>query len=107
VNPLPMEAVPANPLPMVARSIAIVNPAETGVTLQFLVDGQLKSLPSGSRLELTAVQAGVLDYDRGGSFGKTRLVMADGIYTFAGTERGWTLNQTPYTPPETDQVAAE
>jgi hypothetical protein len=80
--------------------VAVINPVETGVTLQFLVDGQLKSLPCGSRLELAAAQPRVVDFDRGESFGRARYSLDDGLYTFTATEQGWELYGTEYAAPE-------
>jgi len=78
-TPASPTAVPANPLPAKGRAVAIVNPPESGVTLQFLVDGELQSLESGFRMELAVSQPRITEFDRGGSFGQGRYSMDDGL----------------------------
>jgi hypothetical protein len=96
--------VPANPAPKAPNKegLAIVNPAENEVTLQFVVDGQTTSLRAGFRLELAVSQTRVIEFDRGGSFGQARYSMDEGLYTFNETEQGWELYRSAYVPAKTE-----
>jgi hypothetical protein len=103
--------VPANPAPAAPPSnvpaissgpVAIINPRETGVTLQFLLNGKPLSLASGFRMELAASKARIVEFDRGGSFDSARYALHDGLYTFTATERGWELYRTEYAASNAD-----
>lgn len=95
-------AIPANPAPSAANAVAnvaIVNPESNGVDINFLVDGEVATLPSGTRIDLAVSQARVIEFDRGGSFGSARYALSDGLYTFTPTDKGWELFRSPYAAP--------
>ena len=86
----------ANPL-LVSRGIALVNPAENGVTLRFRIDGTVRQLPPGARQELNHSTARIIEFDRGSSFGLARYRLTEGDYYFRLTDTGWGLQRKPYT----------
>ena len=92
-RPLVVVSNPAvNPLPA-AVAVTIVNPAESGATLAFRLGGSQYSLAPGSQTDLTLTGAKVIEFDRGGSFGTARFMLYGGVYKFAMTDQGWTLQQ--------------
>jgi hypothetical protein len=98
-------ALPANPTPSAANAVAnvaIVNPEGNGVDINFLVDGEVATLPSGTRIDLAISQARVIEFDRGGSFGSARYALSDGLYTFTPTDKGWELFRSPYVAPASE-----
>jgi len=97
-------AVPANPLPgtgVGTARVTVVNPPESTSALSFSLAGQVYTLEPSSRKEFRASQGSIVEFDRGGAFGRARYTVSDGIYTFTPTDRGWELyhSQTEPGPP--------
>jgi len=84
-NTLPMEAVPET------KTIVIVNPAATNQPINFLLDGQAKTLDEEQVLELSTVEPMVIRFDRGGQFGPAEYTLTEGIYEFRLTDAGWDI----------------
>jgi len=91
-------AVPKNVLPPVStRGIVLLSPAKTGkpstdaaLLIRYLVDGKPYRMPAGYQQKLA--QAGrIVEFDRGGSFGRARYRLDEGTYFFAVTKKGWDL----------------
>jgi len=105
-SPLPANPAPAvmvNPVVYtapVSRGIAVVNPATSGVTLSFRVDGTAFQLAPGARQELAHSQPRMIEFDRGGAFGSAKYQLIEGIFTFQATDKGWDVYKQPYTLPE-------
>jgi Tat protein secretion system quality control protein TatD with DNase activity len=73
-------------------NIRIVNPAEYQVAWGYLIDGEAKTLPSGSTQELT--RKAVIRFDRGGDAGAAEYSLDQGVYTFTKDKGGkWDLVQ--------------
>jgi hypothetical protein len=89
----------ANPLPQAQAPAEVVNPATTGVTLSFNVNGQAYSLAPGMKQDLTISPGDTVSFDRGGSFGAATYSLNPAIYTFAATNNGWELYQQAMTAP--------
>jgi hypothetical protein len=85
--------VVANPPVCVPASIRIVNPATTGATLTYTLNGQQFGLQPGSMEEVGA--ASVIQFDRGNGLGVVRYTLDCGTYIFtAGSNGGWDLVRT-------------
>ncbi len=85
--------VVVNPPACVPTSICIVNPATTGVTLSYSLNGQQFALQPGSMEEVGT--ASVIEFDRGNGQGIARYTLDGGTYTFtAGSNGGWDLVRT-------------
>ena len=52
-------------------------------------------LSPGAQQELYFAGPRTAEFDRGGEFGVARCLLQDGAYTFAATDRGWTLRRMP------------
>ena len=92
VQLLPKEEVPKEPGPP-----AIVrNPATSGGSIQFLIDGDLYQLAAGEELRLPGNARVLLEFHRGGDFGEEeRQLSTPGVYLFEPTRKGWVLKFTP------------
>jgi hypothetical protein len=75
----------------VDRSLAIFNPADTGATLSFLVNGELVVLQPGEHREFNGSSSWQIDFHRGGDFGNASRVVTHGKYRFSATNSGWAL----------------
>jgi hypothetical protein len=83
----------ANPLPVAQAPAEVVNPANTGVTLSFIVKGQSFSLTPGMKQDLTISPGDTISFDRGGSGGTATYSLNPAIYTFSASNNGWELYQ--------------
>ena len=72
-------------------AVRIVNPADTGATLNFAVNGQQYSLAPGQQQDLNVNAGSVIEFDRGGSGGTVAYSLSPGLYSFAQTPQGWEL----------------
>jgi hypothetical protein len=91
--------VPSNPLPAARMHVAIVNPTENEVALQFLLDGQPQTLEAGMRIDFTVTRPVLVKFDRGEPFGVGRYRLDQNLYTFRPTDHGWELYRSPYVAP--------
>lgn len=87
--------LPSNPAPVILR-VAIVNPAATGTTLSFTIDGERYDLASGARQEMRLAGIRTIEFDRGPSLGQVSYSLYEGVYTFKATPAGWDLQRQPY-----------
>lgn len=90
---------PANPT-SASEAAKVVNPATNGVTLSFVVDGQVYTVAPGESRELVGGPDRVITFDRGSSQGSGRYALRAGTYTFTATDKGWELY---HTQPESQQ----
>jgi hypothetical protein len=90
---LPDQTPPVNPLPAFgpAPRIAVMNPAELGIPVKFLVDGQPVELGSGQYVDLGPLRPNAITFHRGGSFGTTNYRLTEGVFTFTATPDGLNL----------------
>lgn len=86
---------PTNPAPVILR-VAIVNPASTGATLSFTIDGERYDLAPGARQEMRLAGVRTIEFDRGPSLGLVSYSLYEGVYTFKATPEGWDLQRQPY-----------
>jgi hypothetical protein len=72
--------------------IKITNPATSGVTLSYVLNGVTYSIPPGHSQNLTLDRSWVISFSRGGKFGTARYGLQPGLYTFEPTaDHGWEL----------------
>lgn len=101
---VPSADTPANPSagPAAASERAkVVNPAENGVTLSFMVDSQVYTVAPGAHQEVLGGPDRVVSFDRGDARGTGRYSLRAGTYTFTATGKGWELY---HTEPESRQA---
>ncbi len=88
-----------------AKTVRIVNPAETQTTLGFAVNGQPYSLEAGQTRDLELTANEVIEFDRGSGNDTARYSLSDGVYQFAATPQGWELYHSSVAP-RAEAVAA-
>ena len=71
--------------------LQIWNSAGRRSSVAFLVDGQEVALSDGQSHTFYGSGSRTIEYDRGGSFGTGRVLVAEGQYEFVVTNRGWDL----------------
>ena len=85
--------VVANPPACVPTNTRIVNPATTGTTLSYTLNGQQFGLQPGSMEQVGT--ASVVEFDWGNGLGIARYTLDGGTYTCtAGSNGGWDLVHT-------------
>ena len=76
------------------NDIVVLNPARSGGTVQFLVDGEVVSLRPGESRTFDPLGIRLVQFDRGKDFGVAELAITEaGIYAFRVTSSGWALNK--------------
>lgn len=88
-NPLPGDCLPGTPA--TGRGLTIVNPETTSGTVRFRLGEQQYELESGYRQEVQSGGSQVIEFDRGGNFGKARYTLREGTYHFSVSDRGWDI----------------
>ena len=71
--------------------IKIVNPANSGVTLNYTLNGNLYTIQPGYSQDLQEDRAWVIQFSRGPDLDQARYGLTSGVYTFTRTDRGWEL----------------
>jgi hypothetical protein len=84
--------------------IKIVNPAKTGVTLTYTLDGTTFTMPPGYSQTLQEDRAWVIQFSRGANLNQARYGLQSGVYKFVRTDHGVELyhsgvQQTVAPPP--------
>jgi hypothetical protein len=95
--PLPVKVPPAG--------LTLLNPAETGVTVLYLLDDTAQSLRPGERKEWPASGPRQVRFHRGEDYGNAEYLLESGVYAFRVTEHGWELAKTGSTPPDSENTA--
>ena len=95
----------ANPVPQVQTPIKVVNPANSGATLSFIINGQSYSLAPGMKQDLNVSPGSTVSFDRGGNLGTATYSLNQALYSFAPSNHGWELFQEPL-PASGGQAAA-
>lgn len=87
------------PVPPAAPDLQIVNPAETGGTVFYLVNGEVNSLEPGESHNLKNGRQYTIEFHRGGELGEAELQLQAGTYHFRVDDAGWNLTEahTSYT----------
>jgi hypothetical protein len=103
--PLPQPAASiAAPIPVAVSPaprvcVLIVNPEQTGVAVNYVVDGITCRTKPGGRQSLIVGPSSTVYYDRGGDFGVKRYSLSGGVYEFRSSDAGWQLVKLPPLPP--------
>jgi hypothetical protein len=84
--------------------IEISNPATSGATLSYVLNGVTYSIPAGYSQNLTLDRSWVISFSRGGNFGPARYGLEPGLYTFSSTDHGWELYHGEIAPPSVLQT---
>ncbi|MGA2798817.1 MAG: hypothetical protein ABSE63_14650, partial [Thermoguttaceae bacterium] len=71
--------------------IKIVNPASSGVTLSYSLNGAVYSIPPGFSQTLVADRLWTIQFSRGAGFGDAQYGLDSGVYTFGSSDHGWEL----------------
>ena len=78
--------------------IKIVNPAKTGVTLSYSLNGATYSIPPGYSQDLREDRAWTIQFSRGPNMDQAEYGLQPGVYTFARTDHGWELYHGDFPP---------
>jgi hypothetical protein len=76
--------------------VTIRNPAEPGARLSYTIDARhAQDIAPGAAQQLDAKGSYLIEFDRGGDFGRARYTITEGLYEFTPTDRGWELYRQP------------
>jgi hypothetical protein len=88
--------VERTPIPYAGPGVAIRNPAGPGAQLSYTIDARhAYDIAPGQTQQLTTKGSYVVEFDRGGEFGRARYTISEGLYDFTPTDRGWELYRQP------------
>jgi hypothetical protein len=76
--------------------IKIVNPSKNAVTLNYMLNGNLYSIPPGYSQDLSEDRAWVIQFSRGANLDQARYGLQSGVYTFSNTNNGWELFRSEF-----------
>jgi hypothetical protein len=88
---LPTEATAT---PQTSRELVLINSANAGIEVWYLIDGKEYVLHSGESCELDGDGPWQVKFHRGGDFGDAERDLAPGFYEFTVSDRGWDLVET-------------
>ena len=88
------------------QPIRIDNPATSGATLSYDLNGVQYSIPPGSSQDLTLDRSWVISFSRGGNFGEARYGLEPGLYTFTNTDHGWEVYHGALAQPSAVRTAS-
>jgi hypothetical protein len=93
-NALPIQSTTREASATITASVVVSNPADSGGHVSFILDGkQEMTLAPGEKTTLTDGVGRAVEFDRGGSFGTTRVTLGEASYEFAVTQSGWDLQR--------------
>lgn len=93
-NSVPNQPVTREASAAVRETVTISNPAGSGGEVSFIVDGKREiTLAPGETKALNDAENYVVEFDRGESYGTTRVTLDDGSYEFSVTASGWDLQR--------------
>jgi hypothetical protein len=87
----------ADPLPPGVERVSeraapvLANSANSGVPVNFVVNGKVHRLAPGEELQLEGIDAWVVRFDRGGTFGVAQMTLYEGRHEFRVSRAGWEL----------------
>jgi hypothetical protein len=81
-----------------ASSIQLLNEADSGGDVWFLVDGQEHSLKPGATMDLAGNRPHLVEFNTGGNAGDVRFTLYQGLYKFKVTPEGWGLYKSSSSP---------
>ncbi len=88
--PLPPAPLPPNVL-LPSSPVEIANPAHNLGVVRYRVGGRVGSLSPGQAVTLPYGGNRVIEFHRGGSFGRAQYRLTSGAYRFEQTDHGWEL----------------
>ncbi len=81
----------------VKHRLLVVNPKDSGGSVNYLLDGETRAIDPDSVQDLSAPGPWVVEFDRGIEGGQpARYRLTEGTYTFTLTDKGWELYNTTY-----------
>jgi len=89
--PAPVSTVEEAPL-----LIRISSPASNEMAVNYLLNGTRFTIQPGEKQELPADRQWIIEFDRGGQFGKARYTLQMGVSVFTPTAKGWELYNNPW-----------
>lgn len=93
VEPRYVEQAPA---PYDGPGVTIRNPAEPGAALSYTIDSRHSfDIATGQSQHLSTKGSYLVEFDRGGDFGRARYTITEGLYDFTPTDHGWELYRQP------------
>lgn len=87
--------------------IKIVNPAKSGVTLSYTLNGNAYTIPPGYSQELQEDRAWVIEFSRGENLDQARYGLQSGVYTFTRTNQGMELYRSEFPQTSAPTVAPQ
>ena len=87
----PLPDSDTDPSKQVTSGTLIVNPAENGAAVEYIVSNQNYSMAPGYSQVLTEGQSWIITFDRGEGHGQARYTLWDGTYWFGSSDKGWEL----------------
>jgi hypothetical protein len=76
--------------------VLLLNPDSTESAITYTISGHNYTMQPGHTQSLPADRAWVIEFDRGGSWGKQRYTLSNGSYNFLPSEKGWELIAKKY-----------
>ena len=87
----PVPASSADPNDRTTSGLLIMNPAVNGVGIEYVVNDQNYTTPSGYNQNISGGGSWLAQFNRGPGFGDARYNLTEGTYYFASTDHGWEL----------------
>lgn len=84
--------------------ITLVNPAGSGASVTYTLNGFRYTMRPGQTQTITADRAWTIIFGRGSRFGSARYSLSAGTYIFGVTNRGWELRRSEDPVPDPDDV---
>ena len=72
-------------------TIKIVNPARNGANLNYMLNGNVFSIPPGCSQDIREDRTWVIRFSQGATLDEVQYWLPSGVYTFACTDHGWDL----------------
>jgi hypothetical protein len=84
------------PAPYAGPGVTIRDAAEPGAQLSYTIDARHGyDIATGQSQQLTTKGSYLIEFDRGGDFGRARYTISEGLYDFTPTDHGWELYRQP------------
>jgi len=81
-----------------ATSIQLLNDADSGGDVWFLIDGKEESLKPGETMDLSAGRPHQVEFNTGGQAGDVKFTLYQGVYKFKVQPEGWGLFKSSSQP---------
>lgn len=99
--------VERTPAPYTGPGVRIRNPSSSQVTLSYTIDSRhAYEIAAGQTEQLAAKASYLVEFDRGGEFGRARYTITEGLYDFTPTDHGWELYRQPTAAAQAPRVKA-